>query len=39
MGTAKRMMMEREENLNAAADYLVSVGELKRCEWHGYVYG
>lgn len=36
MGRAKEAMMEREDSLGAAVDFLVSVGTLDRCEFHGY---
>jgi hypothetical protein len=40
MGRMKDMMMEREENLSAATDYLVSKKYLTRCEDHEeIVYG
>ena len=38
MGAAKHAMMEREENLNAAAHFLVKLGTLSSCEFHGDFY-
>lgn len=39
MGGAKHAMMEHEENLGAATHYLVKVGKLQACSFHGEVYG
>lgn len=38
MGRAKAAMMEREDNLNAAASYLVQKDQLVECEIHGEIY-
>ena len=38
MGGAKRAMMEHEDNLAAATEFLVSVGTLQRCDFHDLVY-
>lgn len=35
MGSAKKAMMEHEENLNAAAAYLVRKNILEECPNHG----
>jgi hypothetical protein len=39
MGRAKEAMMEHEENLSAAAAYLVDKGILEECEAHGEIFG
>ncbi|MEO0680173.1 MAG: hypothetical protein AAF192_07140 [Pseudomonadota bacterium] len=39
MGRAKAEMMEHEENLAAAAGYLVAKGYLQKCPIHDVVYG
>lgn len=39
MGHAKAAMMEHEENLAVAAEYLARKGVLKKCERHGEIYG
>lgn len=39
MGRAKEAMMEHEENLSAAAVYLVQKGVLERCDMHGEIFG
>ena len=39
MGRAKEMMMEQEENTARAAGYLVRVGLLEHCEFHGETFG
>lgn len=39
MGRAKEAQIEKEENLNAAAEYLVEKEVLEQCEYHGTIYG
>ena len=39
MGQMKNWAIEHDEMRGAATDYMVSVGELKRCEYHDEVYG
>jgi hypothetical protein len=39
MGRAKEAMIEHEENLSAAAAYLVDKGILEECEAHGEIFG
>lgn len=39
MGAAKHDMMEHEENLARAANYLVEKDLLERCDSHGQIFG
>ena len=39
MGRAKAAMMEHEENLALAVEYLERQGILERCEYHDEIYG
>lgn len=39
MGGMKDMMLEREGDLAAAADYLVERGNLEKCEYHDEIFG
>lgn len=39
MGMAKAAMLEHQENLAAAASYLVDIGWLSHCEHHGVTFG
>ena len=38
MGQAKIAMMEHQDNLATATEYLVSVGTLRTCEFHELVF-
>lgn len=38
MGVLKHAMMEHQENLAVATDFLVSVGTLQKCEYHELVF-
>ena len=39
MGRAKNAMIEHDENIAAAAAYLVRIGHLEACQVHGEIYG
>ena len=39
MGGNSQLMLQREEELDRAAAYLVRIGRLERCEYHGEIYG
>ena len=39
MGRAKEMMIEHDQNLAQAANYLVSIGHLQKCPYHDEIYG
>jgi len=39
MGGMKDLMIEHQENLAAAASYLVTKGHLDHCEYHGEIFG
>ncbi len=36
MGQAKRLMMERQENIEWAKGLLAKTGAITECEYHGY---
>lgn len=38
MGVLKHAMMEHQDNLAVATDFLVSVGTLQSCEYHELVF-
>ena len=38
MGGAKRAMMEHQDNLATATEFLISVGTLQTCEFHELIY-
>lgn len=38
MGMAKNAMMEHQDNLASATEFLVSVGTLQKCTYHELVY-
>ena len=38
MGAQKHAMMEHQDNLAVATEFLVSVGTLQRCEYHDTVF-
>ena len=39
MGGIKNQMMEEQDNLRLATDYLVQIKQLEHCEGHGEVWG
>ncbi|CDZ43215.1 Hypothetical protein NGAL_HAMBI1146_59880 [Neorhizobium galegae bv. officinalis] len=39
MGGMKEMMIEHQEDVALASDYLVNKGVLQKCEYHGEIFG
>ena len=37
MGQAKHAMMDHQDDLEVAADFLISIGALQRCEYHEHI--
>lgn len=38
MGRAKHAVMEHQDNLTVATDFLISVGTLQSCEYHELIF-